>query len=196
MKNYSFISKLFLVSVFILSIVACKKDSKICDTTQELNDKQHLVDLTPLNKVPQFLEELTKYPQLRVNSIVDDEYMTKMNCDVFHGNLLIFFANYDLAKSKRDVNVFKSGEILVPQNLDINPVISSAEAISKAKSELEFKSCLNYRLGILPVYDENNNTTNFKLAWKISDEFKSQFVIVDAKSGDVLMKDNGVRFAQ
>ena len=196
MKNCSFTFKLFLVSVFILSIVACKRDSKICDTTQELNDKQHLVDLTPLDKVPQFLEELTKHPQLRVNSIVDDEYMTQMNCDVFHGNLLIFFANYDLSKSKKDGYVFKSGEILVPQNLDINPEFTSAEAISKAKSELEFKSCLNYRLGILPVYDENNNTTNFKLAWKISDEYKSQFVIVDAKSGDVLMKDDGVRFAQ
>lgn len=196
MKNCSFTFKLFLVSVFILSIVACKRDSKICDTTQELTDKQHLVDLTPLDKVPQFLEELTKYPQLRVNSIVDDEYMTQMNCDVFHGNLLFFFANYDLSKSKKDGYVFKSGEILVPQNLDINPVFTSAEAISKAKSELEFKSCLNYRLGILPVYDENNNTTNFKLAWKISDEYKSQFVIVDAKSGDVLMKDDGVRFAQ
>ncbi len=196
MKNPKVFLKLVSVLVLFLTINACKKDKEVCTNFNETNDRQHTSDLTSLNKVPKFLDTLAKYPQLRVSSIVDDEYMTKMNCDIFYGDLLIFFANYDLAKSKKDGNVFKSGDILVPQGLDIQPLVSSTNAISTAKSAMEFKSCLNYRLGILPVYDESNNTTNYKLAWKIAGESNSQFVIVDAKSGDVLMKDDGIRFAQ
>ena len=81
----------FIPLILILLVFnACKKDDQVCESYTELNDRQHLCDLSALNQYPQFLDTLAKYPQLRVNSIVNDEYMLKMNCDVFYGNSMLF----------------------------------------------------------------------------------------------------------
>ena len=191
-----FLKSIYL-SVFLLSITACKKDHEVCTSYTELNDRQHLCDLTPLNKVPKFLDTLTKYPQLRVSSIVDDEYMIKMDCDKFSGNLIIFFDTYELVISKSDNYFYSGGDIKVPQNIDNIPLISSEDAIVKAKSEIRFPSCVNYRLGLFPKYNEIADITTDTLAWKITDsKGNTPFVIIDAKTGLLLMKDDGIRYAQ
>ena len=198
MKNPKFFLKLVSVLVLFLSINACKKDKEVCTNFNEINDRQHISDLTSLNKVPKFLDTLAKYPQLRVSSIVDDEYMIKMDCDKFSGNLIIFFDTYEISIHKRDSYVHASGDIKVPQNVDNIPLISSDEAIVKAKSEVRFPSCVNYRLGLFPKYNEITDITTYTLAWKITDSKGGSvpFVIIDAKTGLLLMKDDGVREAQ
>ncbi len=197
MLNPKYFLKLVSVLVLFLVINACKRDLEVCSNVNETNERKHISDLTPLNKVPKFLDTLAKYPQLRVSFIVDDEYMIKMDCDKFAGNLIIFFDTYELVISKRDNYFYSGGDIKVPQNIDNIPLISSEDAIVKAKSEIRFPSCVNYRLGLFPKYNEITDITTYTLAWKITDSKGSApFVIIDAKSGVVLMKDDGLRFAQ
>lgn len=184
----------FIPLILILLVFnACKKDDQVCESYTELNDRQHLCDLSALNQYPQFLDTLAKYPQLRVNSIVNDEYMLKMNCDVFYGNLILFFEGYEISKGKKEGYVFGGEEVLMPMNVDTQADITFKDAIQTARSEVSFQSCINYRLGLLPVAEESSPFISYKLAWKISDQFNTQFVIVDAKNGSVLLKDDGKR---
>jgi hypothetical protein len=55
-------------------------------------------------------------------------------------------------------------------------------------------TCISYRLGI---YDINtlteNKTKNYKLTWEVQGDNGYPYVVLDADSGQVYFKDDGIR---
>ena len=182
---------LFLAILFSFS--ACKKDNKVCDGYKELNDQHHLVDISLLKDVQQFIDTLTKYPQLQLYQVINDQYMYGMHCNTFYKGLKIFDNEYSIYKSKRDNIIFCSDTIDDSINILITPSIQYENAIRIAKQNLNFdNTCISYRLGIYRF--DSSSVKNYKLVWKIQDEFGSRYVILDANTGEIYSKDDGIRY--
>lgn len=96
MKTPTLKPKIFTLLSSLLVLTACKKDEIICNSYTELTDKNHLVDITPLNQASAFNDSLTKYPQLRVYKVINDQYTLGMHCNVFFKGLKVFINSFDL----------------------------------------------------------------------------------------------------
>jgi len=184
-----------LIGLFL--IAGCEKDLSLCGSYIELTDHNHLVEISPLKGVPEFLDTLEKYPQLQVYEVIADQYVYGMRCNVFYKGIKVFSDNYQIYKSRRD-NSF-SGDSAIVDTMDISlvPSIQFDKAISIAKQDMNFdNTCISYRLGI---YDLNagtsNKAKNYKLIWKIQGNrgIGYPYVLLDANSGQVYRKDDGVR---
>lgn len=185
-----------VVMLFLCLLASCKKDTQIRETYLELNDTAHLVNLSLLKDVPQFLDTLKKYPQLQLAEVMEDEYMTAMYCNVFYKGLKIFDEQYDMFKAKRNGGIFGIDTIIDTLNIDLMPRLTYRQAVNTAKNALEFSdNFLYYRLGIY-VEGRNplNNLFQARLAWKVQNEGGIPFVIVDALNGSVITKDDGIRY--
>ncbi len=185
-----------VVMLFLCLLASCKKDTQIRETYLELNDTAHLVNLSLLKDVPQFLDTLKKYPQLQLAEVMEDEYMTAMYCNFFYKGLKIFDEQYDMFKAKRNGIIFGIDKIIDTINIDLKPRLTYKDAVNTAKNALEFSdNFLYYRLGIY-VEGRNplNNLFQARLAWKIQNEGGMPFVIVDALNGSVITKDDGIRY--
>jgi Zn-dependent metalloprotease len=183
---------LSIIAVMVL-VQSCKKDGPICNNYTELNNTNHLVDISVLKSVPQMLDTLAKYPNLQAASITDDEYMTSVSCNYFYNRLKVFGASYTLCKSKK-FGYFDcldyTPKVNLPNNLVQN--IDDKKAIEIAKKEINLTGkCLTYQLGYSYQDTTEIETTNsYKLVWNI--ESGSAYVIVDATNGTVYSKFDGM----
>lgn len=183
---------IFLIGSILLT--QCKKDGKVCETHTELSGQQHLVDLNALKDVPPFLDTLAKYPQLQVYKVINDPFMYGMHCHVFYKGLQIINHNYALFKSKSEHFIFGIDTIAEGINMAITPNIQFEEAISLAKQNMNFENtCISYQLGIFDLGD-TQTSNRYTLVWKIQDEYGSRYVILDANSGQVYLKEDGMRY--
>ncbi len=187
---------IFFTLIGFFLIAGCKKDHTICDTFTELTDHNHLIDISALSAAPELLDTLAKYPGLQVYKIINDQYTIGMHCNVFYQGIKIFTDNYSLYKRKNGNSI--EGWDTIPMNINISftPLIKIEQAIDIARRTLDYGStCISYRLGIS---DLNAGTSfqpkNYKLMWRIQGENGLPWVELDANSGQVYRKDDGVRY--
>ncbi len=189
--------KLFIPIIFIIVFTisqSCRKDDQVCYDYIELKDTNHLTDISFLKTVPEMLDTLDKYPQLKVASILNDEYQTAMFCNYFYKGLICFNASYSLHKDKRDNDLFCSD--FTPKKIDVNisPNLPFTKAIEIAKQKLDFRyDCIAYRLGL--SYEDTSaieTSTSYKLVWKIQDTYGSRYIIMDANDGQVYHIERGI----
>ena len=72
--------------------------------------------------------------------------------------------------------------------------IESQKALQIAKKEIDFKnSCLSYQLGFYYAYTSEIETpTSRKLVWNVKSIGGSAYVVIDANSGFIYSKFDGV----
>lgn len=181
-------------TLFLLLLVvstACKKDTKLCDSYTRLSGQEHLVDVNLLKDVPEFMDTLKKYPQLQLTSVINDEYMFGMHCNMFYKDLKIVNEKYSIFKGKSTGQFFTQSNVFnqaIP--ISLTPKINFNEAILIAKQSLDFNNtCISYRLGL---YRSGN--TEFKLIWEITGEGGLPLVVLDANTGEVYSQDRGIAY--
>jgi hypothetical protein len=189
-----------LLSMFylatLISVLGCHTISKSSKHYTEIKDYKHLVDISELTNSPGFSDTLSKYPQLQVFKVINDEYTMGMHCHVFYKGYKIFFEDYRLFKRKVDNSMNGMDVVTTEINVSTAPALGYKGAIDIAKKTLNFENaCIGYRLGF---YDINSGTSfqpkEFKLVWMIEGENGHPFVLLDANTGNVYMKDDGVRY--
>lgn len=195
MKTKKF--KTRIITVFIVSIIvfSCKKDKVICQSCTELTDQNHLVELQPLNQTSEFSDTLTKYPQLQVYRVIDNEYLIGMQCNVFYKGLKVFSDQYSLSKSKSNNSLFSLSSFIVDTiPFALTPSLTYTNAIDIAKQKMDYsKSCISYRLGIFDLNSGMGITTKeFKLVWKIQGANGYPYVMLDANNGQVYRQNDGI----
>jgi Zn-dependent metalloprotease len=196
MNTKNFISVILMSMLFILQ--SCKKN-KLCDGDKEIKGSNHLVDLSVLKTVPQMLDSLAKYPQLQAVRFYDDEYMTSVTCNYFYNGLKVFDASYQLTKSKKfgyfDCYDY-TPKVAIPTNLVKN--IDGKKALEIARKEINFKgSCLTYQLCY--YYSDTSTTekpSSYKLVWDVNALGGSAYVVLDATTGFIYHKFDGVYTAK
>lgn len=184
---------LFITSAFLSG---CKKDVKVkCNTHTELTGYEHLVDISGLKNNPEIYDTLTKY-QLQVRKVVNDNYLFGFKSYVFYKGLMVFNQDYYLYKNKADNNFTIIGKPAPDAiNFSLSPTLSSKEAIDIAEKNMDFdKTCISYRLGIYNLNGGISNAMpNHKLVWKIQGDNGWPFVMLDAHTGYIYSKDDGIR---
>ncbi|MBI4944873.1 MAG: hypothetical protein HY840_00570 [Bacteroidetes bacterium] len=181
-------TQLLTVAIVTLSffVTTCSKD--VCDNYTELTDHNHLVDLSPLNGAHELLDTLTKYPQLQVYRVLNNQYCYGMQCNVFYKGFKVFTDYYALYKSKSDNNIYTADPAIVDTiNISLTASIQFDKAISIARQNMNYSNtCISYRLGIYNLNaGTSNQTKNYKLIWKIQGENGYPVVDLDANSGQV-----------
>jgi len=179
--------------LFFLS--ACKKDAKVCSTFTELTSRDNLVDISTLKNTPEIYDTLAKY-QLQVRQIVNDNILFGFKSYVFYKGLMAFNEDYYLYKNKSGNSFVIIGRPTLDSiNFSLSPTILSKAAIDIAVKNMDYsKTCISYRLGILNVNGGISNAPiNRKLVWKIQGDSGWPFVILDANTGQVYSKDDGIR---
>lgn len=186
-----------LVSIFFILIVviSCTKDKVPCQEITELTDQNHLVNIQPLNQASAFNDTLTKYPQLQVYRVIDDQHSIGMHCNVFYHGLKVFSDQYSLFKSKTNNSLFTLEDFIIDTvDFTLTPTLTSSNAIDIAKQNLDYsKSCISYRLGIFDLNSGKGiETKNYKLVWKVQGRNEVPYVILDANSGQVYRSHDGI----
>lgn len=183
-----------VMGLILLTLTQCKKDGKVCGEYTASSGQAHLVDLNALKDVQPFLDTLAKYPQLQVYKVINDPFMYGMHCHVFYKGLKIINHNYALFKSKSEHFIYGIDTIAEGINMAITPNIQFEKAISLAKQNMNFENaCISYQLGIYDLGD-TQTSNRYTLVWKIQDEYGSRYVILDANSGQVYRKEDGIRY--
>jgi len=186
-------------TIILLAIVilqnACKKDVKICNSYTQLTDTKNLVDLAPINNIPEFLDTLHKYPNLQVAKINVDQYSTVMFCNVFYKGLKVFTDGYTLIKDRYGITTYDT--IVDTINVSLTPTIDFKAAISIARKNMNYdKTCISYRLGLynLDAGQSFVYTKNYKLVWLVQGENGYPYVYLDANNGNVYSKFDGIDY--
>lgn len=195
MKNSIKIFIFIVALINLLTIESCKKCISDCTENKEIKGSNHLADISLLKAVPQMLDTLAKYPELQVASIIDDEYQTGISCNYFYKGIKVFGASYTLSKSKK-FNYFDCSDytpkVAIPSNLVKN--IDYKKALEIAKKEINFRnSCLSYQLCY--YYSDTSATekpSSYKLVWDINALGGSAYVVLDATTGFIYHKFDGM----
>jgi hypothetical protein len=180
-------------------MATCNKEDK-CDSYTELTDRNHLVDLSPLNGAPELLDTLTKYTQLQVYKVFNlpDTNGTTygMHCHVFYKGLKVFSDNYQLWKSRWDNSISGDSTIIDTINISLTPTIQFEKAISIARQKMDFdNTCISYRLGITDINASISYSPKlYKLVWRINGSKGNEYpwAIIDANSGQIYSYDSGI----
>ncbi len=185
--------------IFTLSILcfllSCKKDVKVCNNYTELLDHDNLVDITILKSTTEIYDTLVKY-KLQVREIVNDNILIGFKSNLIYKDLLVFNEDYYLYKNKSSNNLVVIGQPTIDSiKFSLRPILAFKEAIYIAEKNISFSNtCISYRLGILNVNaGVLNSQINHKLVWKIQGENGWPYVILDANTGQVYLKDDGIR---
>lgn len=186
--------QLILVTIFTV-FQSCKTDEQICNVNLEIKDSKHLVDISVLKMVPQILDTLAKYPELQVTSIINDEYYIGVICDYFYNGLICFNNSYSIGKSKKqNFWHYQDSRPKVTLSNNLSKKIDAQKAIDIAKKEIDFRgNCLTYQLGY--YYSDTSGLetpTNYKLVWNIKSYGGSATVFLDANSGHIYHKFDGI----
>ncbi len=186
---------IILILTIVVLQLSCKKDAKICTTYTELSDRSHLVDPITLGDSA-LIDTLNNRPELQVYKITSDQYGWVVRCNVFYKTLKVFTSQVNFNRrnggSIVSLNYLDFGSI----NFNLTPTISYESAITTSIHAIDFsKTCISYRLGI---YDLNSGSSfqpkNYKLVWKIQGESGYPYVILDANTLEVYLKDDGIRY--
>jgi len=158
-----------------------------------LTDTKNLVDVNSLSNIQELLDTLKKYPNLQVDRVNVDQYSTDIICNEFYKGLKIFGTQYSLHKTH--LGIFSSGTIVDAINSTLTPSVNYETAISIARNNMNFKNtCISYRLGFYYLTNGTQQTGNYKLAWVVQGENGAPYVYLDAVSGQVYEKFDGIEF--
>ena len=185
---------IFFLFTILIFLSTCKKDMKVCSTFTELTGRNHLVDISIIKDTPEIYDTLAKY-QLQVRLIVNRDNLFGFKSYVFYKGLRVFNEDYYLYKNKSGNSFVIIGRPTLDSiNFSLTPTILSKIAIDIAIKNIDFsKTCISYRLGILNINGGISNASiNRKLVWKIQGDGGWPYVILDANTGQVYSKDDGI----
>lgn len=121
--------------------------------------------------------------------------MIGIHCNVFHQGLPVLSDQYNLFQSK-STNEISSIHTELGDNIDIPllPSLSSDDANTIAKETIKFnENCLKSRLAILNINSGKGEAPKeYRLIYKIQSKDENQYVIVDAHTGVVYRKHDGI----
>lgn len=174
---------LFLLLTTLFIYTSCKKDVSACKDYKEITGQAHLIDLNTI-EAPEFLDTLTKNPQLQAYRFDKNSMTLAMNCHVFYKGLPLFSDYYYILKGTSTNQITTQDTIFKgPLNISLEPGISYKEAIRYAKNIVNFDhTCISYRLGLYNINYGNTLNADYKLVWKIEGEKGFPFVIMDAST--------------
>jgi len=184
---------LFLLIIVILQ-ASCKKDIKICASSTELTDTKNIVDPSSIGS-QLLMDSLAAHTELQVYQTHNDQYGWVAKCNIFYKGLK-FFQNTFYYHG--NINTIVSYDTLDFSmiNFALVPLLKFDAAIHIARQEMNFeKTCISYRLGIYASIKNIGNTMksqNYKLVWKIQGDSGYPYVYVDANTGQVYEKFDGI----
>lgn len=188
-------SKILAIIILPFIVASCVKDKVSCQNNRELTDQNHIVDIQPLNQASEFNDTLTKYPQLQVYRVIDDQYVIGMHCNIFYKDLKVFSDQYSLFKNKSNNTVFTMNDfILDTVDFGLSPSLHYTDAINIAEQNMDFsKTCISYRLGIFDLNaGKGVEPKDYKLVWKVQGENETPYVLLDANNGQIYRKHDGI----
>jgi hypothetical protein len=187
--------KISILLCLVVFFATCKKDVRVCTTYTQITSQKHLVDISPLKGAPQLIDTLNKYSNLQVYRVIIDDATLGMECHVFCKGLQVFTHDFSLLKIKNNVPLYASDSSFTDTiNLSTTPAINYLEAISIAhKNENFSKTCISYQLGFYDINASSNRLIkNYKLVWLVKGENDAPYVYMDANSGQVYNKFDGM----
>ncbi len=175
-----------------LSLSSCHQETQPCMESTERSNNGHLVDLGILQTdAPEFIDSLNAYPQLQAASIRKEGNNLRMDCNVYHENVRLFFASYNLLKNLETGSIHPVGtnQVAYSLNIEPEPSITGEEAVEAARRAMDFGgSCLTYTLGVI-----EQETGNYYLIWFVAaEENTDRFVMLDAHTNEVLRINTGI----
>ncbi len=184
--------------IYILTIVilqaACKKEAKICGSTTELTDTKNTVDPGAIGS-KLLMDSLATHPELQVYQTHSDQYGWVAKCNIFYKGLK-FFQNVFYYHGTGNTIVSYDTLDFSKVNFSLVPTLKFEDAVYIAKQEMNFsKTCISYRLGFYASTKNIGNTMKrqtYKLVWKIQGNNGYPYVYVDANTGQVLEKFDGL----
>lgn len=186
-----FISLIALV-LFLQS--ACKKDVAACTTYTELTSRANLADPKATNSQA-LLDTLTKHPEYQVTLVNVEKYGWVVNGNIFFKDLLLFNYKFSFLGDANN-NITNNGAVNIGTfNFSLTPNLSYTDAIKLARGQENFNNtCISYRLGIydLNAAQHQPHPVNNKLVWLVQGNNGSPYVYLDANSGQVYEKFDGI----
>ncbi len=178
--------RLGLSLLFACLLLSCQQEPVPCMETTELGNDGHLTDISSLQTdAPEFLDSINAYPQLQVAKLMQQGENLRMDCNVFHENVRLFFASYNLLKNRTTGSIHAVGrnQVSYALNIDLAPSIPGADAVAAARQEMDFGiSCLTYTLGVI-----EDEAGAYVLIWFVApEENAARFVMLDAQTNEVL----------
>ena len=178
--------------LFALSLLSCQQDPQPCLESSELGNTGHLVDLAGLQAdAPEFIDSINAYPQLQVAKITQQGDNLRMDCNVYHEQVRLFFASYNLLKNTAtgSINPVGRNQVNYTLSMTLEPTIIAADAVEAARQEMDFGgSCLTYTLGVIEQEPED-----YYLIWFVAaEENAERFVMLDAHTNEVLRVSTGI----
>lgn len=195
-----FMKKYIIFALFLTFVAACDTNKgKHCPAIGESGNTGHLVDLSPVAWIPAIMDTLAKYPEtLQANRVHfswgydPGSYSAIVVCNVYYKNLVVLNEAYVL---RAGISAGSFGDTsFIPSGLSISivPNISAKDAKAIAEKELHYKSCQASYLGILNV---GGTKRDYRLVWRVRGaEGGYPVVDLDAHTGEVYAKDNGIRY--
>lgn len=175
-----------------LSLFSCQQEPQPCLESTEVSNTGHLVDLSSLEaNAPEFIDSINAHPQLQVAKIMHQGDNLRMDCNVYHENVRLFYASYNLLKNTATGSIHPVGrnQIAYTLNMELTPSIAAADAVDAARNEMDFgESCLTYTLGII-----EQEAGAYYLIWFVAaEENAGRFVMLDAQTNEVLRVATGM----
>jgi hypothetical protein len=185
---------ILLAVLFLQS--ACKKDVAACTDYTQLTDRANHADPKQTNSQA-LLDTLAKHPEYQVMMVDVEKYGWVVNGNVFYNGLLIFTTGFmfhgDANNNITVLDTLKLGTF----NFSLTPTLTYLDAIKLARAQEDFsRTCISYRLGIYNINasQPHPQTINNKLVWLVQGNNGTPYVYLDANTGQVYSKFDGIEF--
>lgn len=190
-----------VVIILVLSLCwACKKEpAKYCPIMITGEIQGEYADLAAVAHIPQIMDTLAKYPQLRPYrvkfgyGVASGSSYANVASNIYYKNLIIFNKDYylfwDSYGTSRELT--KTYPIPTKVGISIEPAISAEKANAIAEKTMHYSNCALSQLGLLDV--GTDSIPQYKLIWRIMGaEGGYPIVNLDAQSGEVLSSSDGI----
>ncbi len=187
---------IILYTLLIIICFSCQKD-KICDFEKLVTRLDYTVDYSTVAKETDIDRILETHPHLGVQSIINDQYVAGVHCNLYFNDIRIITEKYSLLVGRKHPSRTELGSKILPDiSIDLIPMVSKEDALTKAKSS---QTKLNNRCSSieLAIFDQNHyestSEKDFRLVWVVrAVDGGYPMVRIDAKSGEVLFSHDGV----
>jgi hypothetical protein len=170
-------------SILLIFLLACKKDAGIHCPPLEIVRAPHKVDLSPVAHLPEIMDTLAKYPQVHPKELQIAGYglyTVTLHCDLYYQNVRV--NNHSFRLFYPHPEHFSYSPPVSQFNVDTNPRISAAEAVSMTRERNGYDQCLMAELVIDP--QGNGSTIDYRLVWFVYTVSNGQYIAgIDAHTG-------------
>jgi hypothetical protein len=180
----------WVLLLFVL-LTSCKKESGIHCPYVELDQRSPSVDLSPVTNIPEIMDTLKKYSEMKPTAVYSnynvDGFNATVRANVYSDGLIIFNHGYTLWYPPLSDTSIDRRQIIPRPSVSHIPDFSGEKAVEIARNKSGDLKCSYATLGLIS-YEFVNRTdpSNYKLIWRIVSIDDNAIVAeIDAHTGEI-----------